>query len=60
MSKPKKDKKPRPSKYAGKVAINMDFEQAIRFLADKANRVVNDSVNEPTINEPVISEPEQM
>ena len=52
MSKSKKDKKPRPDKYAEKVAINVSFEDAMQIFADAANDKVNDKVHEPNSEEP--------
>lgn len=40
MPQKKKEKKQRPSKYEQKVSIGMTFENAIKFLADKANKNV--------------------
>ena len=37
MSKEKKDKPIKTDKYAEKVAINVDFHEAMRILADHAN-----------------------
>ena len=54
MAKPKKEKKPRPDKYAEKLAINATFEEAIQVLADHANKVVTDSLHEPTVEEPPV------
>ena len=42
MAKPKKDKQPRPDKYAEKVAINVSFEDVLSLFAVKANKVVKD------------------
>ena len=53
-TKKKRDKtpKPRPDKYAEKVAINATFEEAMQVLADHANKMVADHLNEPPIEEP--------
>jgi hypothetical protein len=53
-TKKKRDKtpKPRPDKYAEKVAINATFDEAIHLLAQHANKVVEDRQNEPAVSEP--------
>jgi hypothetical protein len=56
MAKHKKEKKPRPDKYAEKVVINATFEEAIQVLADHANRMVADHINEAKIEEPPVGE----
>lgn len=48
MAKEKKGRKPRPDKYAEKVAINCTFEQAIKTFAVIANKNVKDRLNTPT------------
>jgi hypothetical protein len=49
MAKAAKDKKPRPDKYAEKVAINQSPDEVLKLFADQANKVVekkrNDSKN---------------
>jgi hypothetical protein len=37
MAKAKKTEKPTPKQYLEKVAIDVDFEQAIKMFADHAN-----------------------
>ncbi len=51
-----KEKKPRPDKYAEKLAINATFSEAMQVLADHANKVVADHLNEPKIEEPPVGQ----
>jgi hypothetical protein len=44
MAKPKKDKLPRPDKYAEKVAINISFDEVLSLFATKANKVVKENL----------------
>lgn len=54
MAKPKKEKKPRPDKYAEKVVINATFEEAMQVLAEHANKLVHDHIHEAKIEEPPV------
>lgn len=46
MAKDKKEKKPRPTKYAEKVALNINFAAAIQVLAEDANRKVEEKLEQ--------------
>ena len=51
-AKKHKEKKPRPDKYAEKVHINTSFGDAMQVLADHANKMVADHIEEAKIEEP--------
>ncbi len=48
MAKEKKDKKPRPNKYAEKVAINVGFNEALQIFAKHANKTVKGKLEQQT------------
>jgi hypothetical protein len=49
----KRDKtpKPRPDKYAEKVAINVDFAHIMQVFADDANKTIEERIEEPNSEE---------
>ena len=47
MAKPKKEKKPRPDKYAEKVAINVGFDEVLRIFSQAAHENVAAKIEEP-------------
>lgn len=51
MSKGKKDKKPRPDKYAEKVTINVSFDEVLQIFATDATIKTNEKIQEPNSEE---------
>ncbi len=47
MAKSKKEKKPRPDKYAEKVAINVGFDEVLQIFSDAAHDATKAKVEEP-------------
>lgn len=52
-TKKQKEKKPRPDKYADKVAINATFDEVLHIFSDAAHdKVIAANNEEPAIQEP--------